>query len=167
MLRDFKWKPLIAVGLVAGLTQVATGVAMYLAGIYFVSWSMFVSLAVLFLCIVLGTLWYRASALNGQISYGQAFIVGIVISVSTGIVYAVYNLISISFIYPNFLENVINASVASVPASQRTPEFIAAVRESITAKTIALSNLLRLSALGTFLSVWSSFLLRNKPQRQP
>ena len=157
MLRDFKWKTIIAIGLFAGLIQVATGVAMYLAGIYFVPWSIFVSLFVLLLSIVFGTLWYRASALNGQISFGQALIVGIVISVSTGIVYAVYNIISISFFYPNFLEDMISGSLA--PASRR-----AAMRESVTANTIAASNLIRLSVLGTILSVFASFLLKKKPQ---
>src|SRR5215217_815211 len=163
MLKDFNWSTLIAVGLLAGSVQVATGVVMYLAGIYFVPWGIFVSLLVLLLCIVFGTLWYRVSALKGRISYGQALIVGIVISVSTGVVYAVYNIISISFFYPNFLEEMITVSLAT--ASQRTPEFIAAMRESITTKTIAFSNLIRLSVLGTILSVFASFFLRNKHKR--
>src|SRR5262245_55114330 len=111
---------LIAVGLLAGLIQVAAGVGMYVLGIYFVPWSMFISLGVLMLCIVFLTPRYRDSALKGQISYGQAVVVGIVISVCTGIVYAIYNLISISFFYPNFFENMINARLAAVPASQRT-----------------------------------------------
>ncbi len=151
MLRDFNWKALITIGLLAGLVQVATGVAMYLGGVYFVPWSIFVALAVLLLCIVFGTLWYRASVLKGHISYGQALIVGIVISVSTGIVYAVYNIISISFFYPNFLEDMIRVSQATT-------------RESITVKFIAVSNLIRLSVLGTILSVFASFLIKNKPQ---
>ena len=162
MLRDFNWKTLIKIGLLAGLIQVATGVAMYLAGIYFVPWSIFVSLIVLLLSIVLGTLWYRASALKGQISFGQALIVGIVISITTGIVYAVYNIISISFVYSNFLEDMINASLAAAPSSQRTPEFIAAMRETVTAKTMAAANLIRLSVLGTILSVFASFFVKNK-----
>jgi hypothetical protein len=161
IVRDFNWKTLIKIGLLAGLIQVATGVAMYLAGIYFVPWSIFVSLFVLLLSIVFGTLWYRSAALKGQISFGQALIVGIVISVTTGIVYAVYNIISIAFFYPNFLEDMINASLAAAPSSRRTPEFIAAMRETVTTKTIAAANLIRLSVLGTILSVPASFLLKN------
>jgi hypothetical protein len=159
-LKDFNWKILIAIGLVAGLIQVAVGVAMYMAGVYFESWSMFPSLLVLLLCVVFGTRWYRDSVRKGHITYGQALIVGIVISVMTGVVYAVYNLISISFIYPHFLEDLISVNVARVPASQRTPEFIAAMRESITANTIALSNLIRLSVMGTIISVFASLVLK-------
>ena len=157
MLRDFNWKKLIAVGLLAGLIQVAAGVVMYLAGIYFVPWSMAINLAVLLICIVNGGYWYRDSVLKGEISYRQALVVGIVISVCSGIVYAIYNLVSISFFYPNFLESTINARLATVPANERTPELIAAMREGVTAKTIALSNMIRLSLLGSFLSIFLSF----------
>lgn len=159
-LKDFNWKILVAIGLLAGLIQVAVGVAMYVAGVYFVSWSIFPTLFVLLLSIVFGTRYYRDSVLNGQITYGQALVVGIVISVSTGVVYAIYNVISISFIYPRFLEDLINVNLASAPASERTPQFIAALRESVTATTIALSNLIRLSVIGTILSVLASLILK-------
>jgi glucan phosphoethanolaminetransferase (alkaline phosphatase superfamily) len=161
-LKGFNWKILITIGLLAGLIQVATGVAMYLAGIYFVSWSIFVSVLVLLLCIVFGTRWYRDSTLKGQITYRQALIIGIVISVSTGIVYAIYNIISISFFYPRFLEDLISLNLASAPASQRTPEFLSAMRERVTANTIALSNLIRLSVIGTILSVFASLILKSE-----
>jgi hypothetical protein len=82
-----------------------------------------------------------------------------------GIVYAVYNLISISFFYPNFLANMINARLATMPASERTPEFIAAMREGTNAKTIALSNLIRLSLFGTWLSIFLAFYLKDKQKK--
>ena len=88
--------------------------------------------------------------------------VGIVISVSTGIVYAIYNIISISFVYSRFLEELISLNVASVPASEQTPEFIATMRQRVTANTIASSNLIRLSLIGTILSVFTSLFLREK-----
>jgi hypothetical protein len=161
-LKNFNWKILTAIGLLAGLIQVAAGVAMYLAGVYFASWSMFPSLLVLLLCIVFGTRWYRDAVLKGHITYGQALIVGIVISVSTGFVYAIYNVRSISFFYPRFLEDLISVNLAMVPPSQRAPEFIATMRESITANTIALSNLIRLSVIGTILSVFASWFLKRR-----
>jgi hypothetical protein len=135
---------------------------MYVVGIYFVPWSIFISLAVLVLCIVYLTPRYRDSALNSRLSYRQALIVGIVISVCTGIVYAVYNLISISFFYPNFLERMVNARLATMPDSERTPEFIASMREGATAKTIAFSNLIRLSLFGSWLTIFLAFYLKDK-----
>jgi hypothetical protein len=147
-LKHFNWKTLIAMGLVAGLIQVATGVAMYVAGVYFAPWSMFVSGFVLILCIVFGIRWYRDSVLRGRITYGQALMVGIVISVSTGILYAVYNIISISFVYPRFLEQM----------SSLNP----AMRDSLTANTIALSNMIRLSVGGTVVSALVSLILKRE-----
>ena len=141
MLRDFNWKALIAIGLLAGLIQVAAGIVMYVVGIYFVPWSIAISLAVLMLCIVFLTPRYRDSALNGHLSYRQALIIGIVISVCTGVVYAIYNLISISYFYRNFLEN---------------------MRQGMTAKTVAVSNLIRLSLFGTWLSIFLAFRLKDK-----
>jgi hypothetical protein len=145
-LKDFNWKALIAIALLAGLIQVATGVAMYGAGVYFASWSIFISFFVLLLGIGFGTRRYRDSVLNGQITYGQALLVGIVISVCTGVVYAIYNIISISFFYPRFLDQVISVN--------------GALRGRVTANTIALSNLIRLSVFGTILSAIASFFLR-------
>jgi hypothetical protein len=135
----------MAMGLLAGLIQVAAGVLMYVFGIYFVPWSIAISLAVLMLCIVYLTRRYRDSALKGQLSYRQAFIIGVVISVCTGIVYAVYNLISISFIYRNFLEN---------------------MPEGMTAKTVAISNLIRLSLFGTWLSIFAAVYSRRSNPKQ-
>lgn len=144
-LRDFNWKTLIAIGFLAGLIQVATGVVMYVAGVYFASWSMLVSVFVLLLCIVLGTRWYRDSVQKGQITFGQALVVGIVVGICTGVIYAIYNVISISFFYSRFLEQLIS---------------IAALRGKVTANTIALSNLIRLSVIGAILSVFASLVLK-------
>jgi len=162
---DFNWKALIIVGLVAGLAQVATGVVMYLAGIYFASWSMLVSLFVLLLSIVIGTRWYTGRYQEGEISYSQAFVVGIVISVSTGIVYAIYNIISISFFYPHFLDELLRISTERARANQQTPEAIASIRETVTANKIAVGNLIRLSIAGSLLSAFTSLTLKTKRAR--
>ena len=68
------------------------------------------------------------------------------IQVATGIVYAIYNIISISFFYSGFLDEMIRLN--------------AAMRERITANTIAVSNAIRLSVLGTILSVFASLMLK-------
>ena len=147
-LKDFNWKTLIAIGLLAGLIQVATGVAMYVAGVYFAPWTMFVSGVVLILCIVFGIRWYRDSVLRGEITYGQALMVGIVISVSTGLLYAIYNIISISFFYPRFLDEMFRLNPA--------------MRDSLTTNTIALSNMIRLSVGGTIVSALVSLILKRE-----
>jgi len=161
-LKDFNWKALALIGIAAGLLQVAAGVVMYLAGVYFASWSILVNLLVLLLCIVFGTRWYSARYLKAGVTYGQALVVGIFISVSTGIVYALYNIISISFFYPRFLDELLRTSTEQLPPDQQTPEAIALIRQTLTTNRIAVANLIRLSVVGSILSVFASLMLRTK-----
>jgi hypothetical protein len=155
-------KVLIGLGVVAGVVQVVAGVVMYLTGVYFAPWSFFVSLVLLLACIVVGTRWYAAHYLNGEITYLQALIVGIVISVSTGLVYAIYNMVSISWFYPNFLDEVVLARMANPEADQPSTATLAALRAEETAAGIAIPNLIRLSVIGSFLSLLTSLFLRKR-----
>jgi hypothetical protein len=148
---------LIRLGVLAGLAQVSAGVAMYVAGVYFAPWSMLVSLVVLQICIVVGTRWYARHFLPEGISYKEVVIVGVVISVSTGLVYAIYNLVSIAFIYPHFLDDMVRATVA-----QRSGESFEALRAQVSAPGIAIPNLIRLSVFGTVLSLVSASRLRTR-----
>jgi hypothetical protein len=151
-------KILVGIGVLAGVVQVIAGVVMYLAGYYFAPWSMGVSLLVLLACIVVGTRWYTVHSLDGKITYLQAVGVGVVISVATGVVYAIYNLISISWFYPNFLDDVVRARMAHQPG---TGSF-AAMRAEISAAAIAIPNLIRLSVAGSILSLLTSLFLKRR-----
>jgi hypothetical protein len=133
---------------------------MYLAGVYFAPWSIVVSLVVLLVCIVVGTRWYTAHCLNGAIAYGQAVGVGIVVSVLTGVVYAVYNIVSISFFYPHFLDEMVQLRIAHAVAHQLAHESFTALRAEVTAPSIAIANFIRLSVAGTLLSLLSSLVLK-------
>ena len=148
---------LLGVGLVCGAVQAAAGIAMYLAGVYFAPWSMVVSAGVLLGCIVAGTRWYTMHFLGNEITYPQAVLVGTVISVCTGVVYAGYNLITISYVYPNFLDEVVRARIAQDGSGS-----FAALRTQVSAAGIAIPNLVRLSGFGTALSLVTSLFLKRK-----
>jgi hypothetical protein len=153
-------KVLIGPGVTAGLVQVVAGVVMYLAGVYFAPWSMLVTLFLLVVCIVVGTRWYRDHYLNGEMTYLQALSVGIAISVCTGVVYAIYNMVSIAWIYPKFLDQVVKARMAQTGVQQQSPESFAAMRAEVSAAGIAVGNLIRLSVVGSLISLLSSLFLR-------
>ncbi|MFZ0060442.1 MAG: DUF4199 domain-containing protein [Pyrinomonadaceae bacterium] len=153
-------KALIGVGVFAGLVQVAAGVAMYLAGVYFAPASMFVNVFLLLLCIVVGTKWYAVQYLNGKITYVQALSVGVVISIATGLTYALYNLISISWFYPNFLDELVRARMAQ-PTIAGTPSFTD-MRAEVSALGVAVPNLIRLSIFGSILSLLTSLFLKQR-----
>ena len=153
-------KALFAVGVWAGLIQVVAGVAMYLAGVYFAPWTIFVNQFLLLVCIVSGTKWYAARYLEGKITYWQAVSVGVVISVSTGLLYALYNLISISWFYPNFLDELVRARMAQAMFPSATS--FAALRSEVSALGIAIPNLIRLSVFGSILSLLTSAFLKRR-----
>ena len=152
---------LIGVGVVCGLAQVVAGAAMYLAGVYFAPWSMLVSVFLLLVCIVVATRWYAAHCLNGKITYLQALSVGIIISISTGLIYALYNLISISWFYPNFLDEVVRARMGHQVQQQSTASF-AAMRAEVSALGMAIPNLIRLSVIGSILTLLTSLFLKQR-----
>jgi hypothetical protein len=112
---------------------------------------MLVTLFLLLVCIVVGTRWYRDHYLNGEMTYWQALTVGFAISVCTGLVYAVYNVVSISWLYPNFLEEVVRTRMAQT-----------GVRAEVSAAGIAIPNLIRLSIVGSLLSLLSSLFLKRR-----
>ena len=163
-MQKLRWKVLLVIGVVAGIVQALAGVVMYVAGVYFAAWSMLVSGVVLVLGIVVGTRWYRDNTLGGTISYSQALIAGIVISISTGIIYALYNVITIGLIYPNFLDDMVREGVSRIQASgltsQETAELVASMKRNATVPKIAVGNLIRLSIGGTVLSMIISIFLR-------
>jgi hypothetical protein len=152
-------KALVGIGVSAGLAQVVAGVVMYLAGVYFAPWSIFVSLFLLLACIVVGTRWYRDHYRNGAITYWEAVGVGVAISVCADVVYAVYNMVSISWFYPNFLDEVVRARMA---VQDQGPDSFAAMRAEVSAAGIAIPNFIRISVVGSILSLISSLMLKRR-----
>jgi hypothetical protein len=147
---------LIGMAAAAGVAQVVAGVAMYLAGVYFAPWSMVVSLVVLLVCIIVGTRWYRDNRVGGAMTFAQALRVGIAISFATGLIYAVYNVVSISFFYPHFLDDMVQARVA------QTHESFAGLRAEASVPGIAIPNLIRLTVFGSVLSLATSWFIKRR-----
>jgi hypothetical protein len=165
-IQTLHWKKLVVLGLTAGGLQVAAGVIMYLEGLYFIQGSFFISLAVLLSCIVTESRWYRNSILHGEINFVTSFLVCAFIGVSTGVMYALYNVISISFFYPHFLEDWVRSQTAYIQASgldsDQTKAMIETIKKNTTMPRIALSNLISLSTWGIIMSLVTSLILRKK-----
>ena len=153
---------LIVLGVAAGIVQSVAGIAMYLAGVYFAPWSMFVSGLVLLVCIIVGTRLYATRFLDGKINYRRALTAGIVISLGTGLVYAVYNVLSISFFYPQFLDEMVRVRMATPASDQQTHQSFEAMRAEISVAGMALSNFIRLSVIGSILSAITAFFLKTE-----
>jgi hypothetical protein len=130
-------------GLASGAAQIAAGVAMYLAGVYFSRWSMAVSLAVLLVCVAASIHAARPAR------FADALLTGAVVSVCTGVMYAIYNLVTITWLYPDFLGQM----AAAWREASGDPRTVEAIRDTLSAPRVAIPNLVRLSLFGTVLSL--------------
>jgi hypothetical protein len=172
-----RWKPLLVAGIGSGLVQVAAGMTMYVLGVYFAPWSGLVSLALLAAALVLGVWWYVIHVLHRQVTYVTALLAGLAIAVATGLVYATYNVLSVSFVYPHFLEDMAEARVAARQAggldTAHAAELLASLRASTTLASVVASNLRAFCLFGTVVSALaalgfrSAFPPRSRAQHEP
>lgn len=152
---------LLTIALVAGAVQVVAGVSMYLTGVYFAPWSMVVSLFVLLSAIVWASHRYAGRLRSDGVRprWLDTLKAGVAASVGTGIIYAIYNLVSITYVYPHFLDDMANAIVAMQDSSSPGARSLDAVRADLSASAIAFGNLVRLSVFGSILSAIVALLM--------
>ncbi len=162
----FRWTRLVAAGLVSGLVLVIIGVAMYLMGIYFAPGSLLFVNLVLAACIVIATRWYARRVLEGRTTYWSALLVGVVIAACTGVVYVAYNIVSIMFVYPHFLEDMVQAEFARRQAlgtdASQAAQTLESLRRETTVWIIAADNLRGLVKFGTVFSALTAIAFRKK-----
>ena len=142
------WKPLVVLGFLSGLVQAVAGVVMYVSGVYFAPWSALVNLLLLLVCIAGGVRWYVTRVLGGRRTYLTGLSAGLVITMCTGLVYVTYNIVSIRFVYPNFLEDMGRA-----------------LGERPTLSMVAANNLRGFWVWGTILSVLTALAFRKPSAR--
>ena len=165
----FRWKPLFGIGFISGFIQVTIGVSMYLTGIYFVPASLFVSILALAACIAAGTRWYGRHVLDGHTTYWSALLAGAVIAVCTGLVYVAYNVVSVSFVYPHFLEDMVQAEFArrqalGMDASQAALA-LETLQKETTLRRLVAENLSGFVRFGIVLSALTAIAFRRKARR--
>lgn len=162
----FRWTPLLAIGLVCGFIEVTIGVALYLMGAYFAQGSLLLVLLVLAACIAAGTHWYAKHILDGHTTYWSALLVGGVIGVCTGLVYVTYNIVSISFVYPHFLEDMVQAEFARQQAlgmdAAQAVQALESLRRETTLQKLVTENLRGFVQFGIILSALTSIAFRRK-----
>lgn len=148
--------PLVKVGLIAGLANVAVGIVLYLTGAYFQPWALILMTLLLPVYIAVGNWWYGKHVLRGNTTYPKALLVGIVISVLIGLTYVTYNIVSITFVYGDFLEEMIQAEFARLSAGMdavNASQLLDRLRAESTLKGLVVGNLMAVCRLGTAFSL--------------
>src|SRR5579872_1839408 len=151
-----RWDLVLRAGAIAGMVEVAAGIAMYLAGVYFAPWSGPASLLVLAIGIAVGQKWYAAKATPAPMGYLVAFAVGAMIAAITAATYVIYNFVSVSFFYPHFIEQMVAARFAQLHSPAMTQaqanELLDRLRSQITLRAIAINNFRFLAVIGSALA---------------
>jgi hypothetical protein len=152
-----EWAPLATIGLVAGLVQVVTGIVLYLSGVYFEPWSLRLIMLLTVVSIAAGNWWYGRYVLKGQTTYWRALLVGMVISVLIAAVYVAYNLVSVSYVYRHFLDDMVQAEFARASAGLEPPQAAAlldSLRAEATLRNLAVGNFVSACRFGIVASVF-------------
>lgn len=149
---QFNLKIVLLMGIISGMVQILAGIIMYICDIYFERWSLAISLFILGLCILIATIVYLK--ILPKSTYRSLLLTGILVGVCTGLLYLVYNIISISFFYPDFISQAI---AASDPADSGKME---SLNQNTLVASIALSGFLLLSISGLIISLIAPLISR-------
>ncbi len=151
-----RWAPLITLGAICGVVNVTVGVVLYLSGVYFQPWALVLMTLLLPAYIAVGNWWYGTHVLGGHTTYPKALLVGIAISVMTALIYVAYNVVSITFVYAHFLDDMIQAEFARASAgmdASSAGRLLDTLRAERTLRSLVVGNLMAVCRIGTACSV--------------
>ncbi|HEX2394366.1 MAG TPA: DUF4199 domain-containing protein [Bacteroidales bacterium] len=102
-------------GAILGIVSIIISLVMYIAGYMPVNIKStiltgLISIAISIIFVSYGIKSYRDKVLDGSISYGQAFVVGLLIIVFSALLGGIYNLIFTNVIDPEYMDRVLEAT---------------------------------------------------------
>ncbi len=105
---------------------------------------------------------YQATGIN----YAQTFYVGVVTSITTGILFGIFSFLYIQFMNPGLAHELVQEMTVEMTKLNKTPKEIAEtvqhVRESYEAKNQLMSSLIGTSIMGMICSALLSVFVRNR-----
>ena len=116
------WKPALIYGAIVGFVSILLGVILYILGLTtknWVSWvTSLITLAVLIYCLVA----YRKEYLGGFASYGQIFLMALVIGIISTIFSTLYSYILMGLIDPDLIDKIKLVAEERIMSNPRIPE---------------------------------------------
>jgi cobalamin biosynthesis protein CobD/CbiB len=106
-------------GLITGAVLVVFSLILYLTGQYMNKTLGYLSFVLLIVGMVYGTLEYRKNSTNGFLSYGKAFKSCFLIGLIAGVITAIYTFVFAQFIYPGYINEIIEQTRESMLTSGR------------------------------------------------
>lgn len=131
----------------------------------------FASMIVALSTVFLGIKKYRDVHLNGVISFGKAFLIGLYISLIASTMYVLTWMVISDLYMPNFMENYVEAQLNAFEQTAATAEEISQKREELNAMAESYKNpvikalytYMEIFPVGLIITLISSLILKRKP----
>ena len=115
-------KPALIYGLISGFIGILVSVIFYVMGLTLETWVGLVSLAIGIIVLVYLLITYRNEYLGGFASFGQIFIMGLIIGIISSIISAAYTYLLYTVIDPDLVEKMRIAAEEKIMNTSRIPE---------------------------------------------
>jgi len=116
------WKPALIYGAIVGLTTILIGIVFYIMGLTTKGWSNWVTsliaLVVLIYCLVA----YRKEYLGGFASYGQIFLMALMIGIVASVLSTLYSYVLMGIIDPELIDKLRLVQEEKLLSNPRFPE---------------------------------------------
>ena len=116
------WKPAFIYGVILGVVGILLNLVFYFLNLTTATWVGWVSIAVTIAVLVYCLVAYRNEYLGGFASFGQIFIMGLVIGIIASIISAAYTYLLYTVIDPDLVEKIRLAAEEKIMSNPRIPE---------------------------------------------
>jgi hypothetical protein len=160
------WKVLMLISLINGIVQTLITILFCITNLYSGSCCSSLNIAIPIVCIISGLIWYQNCFLRDNVTYLRIVFNGVLISLSSGIIYIFYNLITIHVFYPDFIHDIIILKAKLLSSKWNIVSDlgnnVAIEKEKINIENIIKMNIAMLVFGGSVFSVIISLFLRRK-----
>ena len=142
------WKPALIYGAIVGFVSILLGVIFYIVGLTTTSWvswvTSLITLAVLIYCLVA----YRKEYLGGFATYGQIFLMALMIGIISSILSILYSYILMGVIDPELIDKIKLVAEEKIMTNPRIPDNYQDVAIERLDKQMTLKRMLIMGAAG-------------------
>lgn len=158
----------IKYGLYTGIAMVLLSLLFYALDVKTNSWPQYVSIGVLLAGLIVGTLAFRDKCNGGYISYGRSLGSGVMISLITGVILAIYSYLNSAFLNPEIIEQMMRAGEENMIkqglSDDQIDQAMGMTTMFMTPVFIAITSFFSMLLWGTLISLLASIFIKKDNQ---
>ena len=151
-------------GLYTGIAMVLLSLLFYALDVKATSWPQYVSIGLLLAGIIVGTLAFRDKCNGGYMSYGRSLGSGVMISLITGVILAVYSYLNSAFLNPEMIQQMMQAAEENMMqkglSDDQIDQAMSVTNMFMTPAYIAITSLFSMLLWGTLISLLTSIFIK-------